>query len=154
MAIIIDANCLLAQVDDGDPFFAPVRRVIRAERESLVTTELVAAEADYMILSRLGVDRELDYLADLAAGTFQTECLSRDELRTARSVVEQYRDLRLGLADASLVVLAARHRTRRILTLDERAFRAVEPLQGGSFTILPADEPAVHRVNDEAAPSR
>ncbi|MGH2355036.1 MAG: hypothetical protein ACRDI2_09890 [Chloroflexota bacterium] len=43
------------------------------------------------------------------------------------------------LADASLVVLARRYRTRRILTFDQRAFRAVEPLHGGAFTILPAD---------------
>jgi hypothetical protein len=27
------------------------------------------------------------------------------------------------------------------LTFDERAFRAVTPLQGGSFTVLPADAP-------------
>lgn len=105
-----------------------------------------------MILARMGVDAELAYLRDLAAGTYQVECLSRDELGIARQVVEQYRDLRLGLADASLVVLAQRHRTRRILTLDERAFRSVTPLQGGRFTILPADEARPHQVNDEAAP--
>jgi uncharacterized protein len=36
-------------------------------------------------------------------------------------------------------VLAARWETRRILTLDQRAFRAVTPLQGGAFIVLPAD---------------
>ena len=36
------------------------------------------------------------------------------------------------------MVLADRHGTTRILTFDERAFRAVPPLQGGTFTILPA----------------
>jgi uncharacterized protein len=29
--------------------------------------------------------------------------------------------------------------TRRILTFDERHFRVVRPLQGGVFTLLPAD---------------
>jgi predicted nucleic acid-binding protein len=53
--------------------------------------------------------------------------------------VRRYRDLELGLADASLAVLAARHRTDRIATFDERAFRAMTPLRGGAFTILPAD---------------
>jgi uncharacterized protein len=57
------------------------------------------------------------------------------DLATAPS----YRDLRLGLADISLVLLARRHRTRRLLTFEERACRAVAPLQGGAFTILPAD---------------
>jgi hypothetical protein len=30
-------------------------------------------------------------------------------------------------------------RTRRLVTFDERAFRTVTPLQGGAFTVLPAD---------------
>lgn len=47
--------------------------------------------------------------------------------------------LRLGLADASLIILAARYGTRRVLSFDERAFGAVAPLQGGAFTLLPAD---------------
>lgn len=151
MALIVDANCLIAQMDKGDVHYAAARRAIRAERGQLVTTELVAAEADHLILKRLGVDAELAFLQDLAEGTYVVECLDREELRTARGVVERYRDLRLGLADASLVVLAQRYRTTRILTFDERAFRAVTPLQGGSFTILPADDPPRHQVNEEPA---
>jgi predicted nucleic acid-binding protein len=113
--------------------------VLNRERETLVTSELVTAEADYLILQRLGIDVELAFMEDLARGTFVVECLTRDELRVARGVMENYRDLRLGLADASLVVLAQRFGTRRVLTFDERAFRTVVPLQGGSFELLPAD---------------
>jgi predicted nucleic acid-binding protein len=67
------------------------------------------------------------------------ECLTADEMVAARGLIERYRDLRLGLSDASLVVLANRYGTNRLLTFDERAFRAVAPLSGGAFTILPAD---------------
>jgi hypothetical protein len=38
-----------------------------------------------------------------------------------------------------LVALADRYRTTRIVSFDERHFRAVTPLSGGAFTILPAD---------------
>ncbi len=51
----------------------------------------------------------------------------------------RYADLDLGLADCALVVLAARHRTTRILSFDERHFRAIAPLHGTAFTLLPAD---------------
>ena len=139
MALIVDAGALYAQADAEEPRHDAVARVLLAEREALVTTELTVTEADYLILTRLGVGVELAFLEDLAMGTYVVECLTRDELRTAREVVERYRDLRLGLADASLVVLAHRYGTRRILTFDERAFRSVAPLQGGSFTILPAN---------------
>src|SRR5438477_777419 len=48
-------------------------------------------------------------------------------------------DLRIGLADASLLVLAAKAGPTRLRTLDERHFRAVRPLRGRAFTLLPAD---------------
>jgi predicted nucleic acid-binding protein len=140
VALVVDAGALYAQADRDDPGHEAVRAILEAERETLVTTELAVAEADYLILDRLGPDVELAFLDDLGEGTFVVECLDRAQLRRARDVVARHRDLRLGLADASLIVLAERYATRRILTFDERAFRAVPPLQGGAFTILPADQ--------------
>lgn len=138
-ALIVDAGALYAQADADEPQHAAVAHALREERDSLVTSQIVVAEADYLILRRLGVEVELKFLDDLAGGTYVVDALTPPELTIARDVVARYRDLELGLADASLVVLASRWRTRRILTLDERAFRAVTPLQGGSFEILPAD---------------
>jgi predicted nucleic acid-binding protein len=55
-------------------------------------------------------------------------------------VAERYADMGLGLADASLVVLAQRLETIDIATLGERHFRAVRPLCGGdAFRVLPRD---------------
>ncbi len=141
MALIVDAGALYAQADADEPRHGAVRAILERERGTLVTTELAVAEADYLILDRLGPDVELAFLEDLAEGTYVVECLDRTQLRAAQDVVARYRDLRLGLADASLIVIAERYATRRLLTFDERAFRAVAPLQGGSFTILPADQP-------------
>jgi len=46
----------------------------------------------------------------------------------------------VGLADLSVVVLAERWSTRRLLTFDDRHFRTLRPLGGGLFTLLPVDE--------------
>ena len=139
IALVVDASALYAQADAAQPGHEAIKAALLAERGELVTTELAIAEADYLILDRLGLDAEAAFLADLADGTYVTECLDRDGLTTARDIVGRYRDLRIGLADASLVVVASRYETRRILSFDERAFRVVAPLQGGSFTLLPAD---------------
>lgn len=139
MALVLDAGALYAQADRADPAHAAVVGVLRDERGPLVTSELAVAEADYLILTRLGVDVELAFLGDLAEGTFLVECLTREDLGVACELANRHRDLRLGLADVSLVILAHRHRTRRIVTFDERAFRTVTPVQGGTFTVLPAD---------------
>jgi predicted nucleic acid-binding protein len=139
LALIIDAGGLYAQADRADPAHAAVVEILKEERGPLLTSEVAVAEADYLILNRLGIDVDLAFLDDLAEGTFLVECLTREELGAARDLARRYQDLELGLADTSLVVLARRYRTRRIITFDERAFRTVAPLQGGSFTVLPAD---------------
>ncbi|HZC18978.1 MAG TPA: PIN domain-containing protein [Rubrobacteraceae bacterium] len=139
MAGILDAGGLYAQADRADPKHAGVVEILIAEKGSLVTSEVAVAEADYLILTRLGIEVELAFLDDLAEGTFLVECLTREELGVARDLACRHRDLELGLADVSLMVLAGRYHTRRIVTFDERAFRTVTPLQGRSFTVLPAD---------------
>jgi predicted nucleic acid-binding protein len=139
VTLLLDAGALYAQADSSDPHHTAVVEVLQAEQGPLVTSAVTVAEADYLILTRLGVDVELAFLDDLAEGTFQVECLTRSELGVARAVAARYRDLEIGLADASLVVLAKRYQTRRLLSFDARAFRAIAPLQGGAFELLPAD---------------
>jgi predicted nucleic acid-binding protein len=148
VTLIVDAGALYAQADRTDPAHDAVAEVLRAERNALVTSQLALAEADYLIMTRLGVGAELALLEDVVGGTFVAEGLSPTDLAVATDVVAKYRDLEVGLADASLVALAARHHTRRICTVDERCFRAMSPLQGGSFQLLPADgarRPGRHR---------
>ena len=56
----------------------------------------------------------------------------------AQAVIERYADLEIGLADASIVVLAERHGVQDVLTLDERHFRVLTA-RGKSLRLLPAD---------------
>ena len=81
-------------------------------------------------------------LKDVAEGVYRLERFTVEDLDEARDILEQYRDLKLGLADASVVVLARRHGVHDLLTLDERHFRAVLGPGGRPFRILPADAPA------------
>lgn len=106
---------------------------------ALIVPAFAAAEADYLILTRLGVDVEIAFIHDLATA-FEVESLDPGGLAAAADLCEQYRDLELGLADASVVVLAARLGTRSLATLDKRDFRAVTPLQGGAFELYPGDK--------------
>jgi len=139
VTLLVDANALFAQADRRSGPHLAIVEVLRAEGGPLVAPAFVAQEADYMIQRRLGVDAELGFLRDLAEGTYLVETLTFGEFGLAMDLIERYRDLRLGLADASLVLLAERFDTTRILTLDYRHFRAVAPLKGGHFTLLPAD---------------
>ncbi|HET9254098.1 MAG TPA: hypothetical protein VFO16_02705 [Pseudonocardiaceae bacterium] len=60
-----------------------------------------------------------------------------DEYAGVTRLERNYLDLGLGLADCAIVLIATWLGTRRVLTFDERHFRAVHPLQGGAFELLP-----------------
>lgn len=139
MTLVVDAGPVVAAADDDDGRSPSVRDVLRKETGPLVLPAPVSAEIDRLIGERLGRAAHRAYLEDLAANRFQVVALDPEEYAIAARVDEQYPDLELGLADLAIIVLARRYRTRRILTFDHRCFRAVRPLQGGSFTVLPAD---------------
>lgn len=111
---------------------------MQADSGPFHVSPFVLAEVDYLLSDRLGTAYALNLLEDIAAGAYQLAAFGEEDLVTAISIARQYADLAVGLTDASVVVIAARHRTDRILTLDDH-FRAVRPLQGGAFTLLPAD---------------
>lgn len=139
MTLVIDAAPLVSLADANDPACERIREILRAESGDLVLPAPVAIEADYMIGARLGSRARSAYLADLAAGRFRVESPDLDELATIKRLQDRYADLDPGLADLSVVALAHRFHTRRVLSFDLRNFRAISPLSGGSFVLLPVD---------------
>jgi uncharacterized protein len=141
VTLIVDAAPLVALADTADRLHERVTSILAAESGPLVIPAPVTAEVDYMLGARHGAIARRRFLADLAAGRFTVGCLEGEDHATVAEIDLQYSDLDLGLADCSLVVLAHRHATDRILSFDERHLRVVAPIGGGSFTVLPADEP-------------
>ena len=135
--MIVDTSALLAFFDTDEPDHDAVSRLIDAATEPLVVSPYVVAELDYLVGSRLGVAAELAVLTELAGGAWDLAAFGTEDLAEATSVIEHHADQSIGVADASNVVLAARHQTRIIVTLDRRHFEVVRPLAGGRFTILP-----------------
>lgn len=140
MTLLIDTAPLVALADASEPRRDAILAAIQDEPGSLVIPAPTTAEIDYLLGERLGDPARRAFLADLSAGRFTVAALERDDHATIADLDARYGDLRLGLADCALVVLAHRYETTRLLTFDERHFRAVTPLGGGSFTLLPTDE--------------
>lgn len=112
---------------------------MREEPGDLIIPAPITAEVDYLIRRRGTADAARQFLRDIARGSYRVESLTADEHKIVAALDEHYADLDAGLADLSVVVLAHRFRTNRILTFDARDFRTLRPLSGGAFTLLPAD---------------
>jgi predicted nucleic acid-binding protein len=137
--IICDTSGLVAAYSAADHRCGQVTAVLRADPGPLVLSPFVLAELDYLVETRAGVRDTLKVLTDVAAGIYSIAEFDRFDVEQAAALVERYKEMRIGLADASIVVLAARYGTTRLLTFDEKHFRAIRPLRGDAFTILPAD---------------
>ncbi|MPZ54813.1 MAG: PIN domain-containing protein [Acidimicrobiia bacterium] len=135
--MIADTSGLLAFFNAEEPAHTPVVTAVEASDEPLVVSPFVIAELDYLVASRYGVDAELAVLEELMGGAWLLAPFDHSDLEKAVRVVARYRDQDIGVADASLVVLADRFGTRRLLTLDRRHFEVVRPRHGGRFTIIP-----------------
>jgi len=137
--IVLDTSGLLAYLDTDQDRHEDVKASVEADPGPFLLSPFVAAEVDYLLLDRVGAAAELLFLGEVARGAYRLEGFGAEDVEQAAKVIGRYRDLRIGLADASLVVLAAKVGTTRLLTLDERHFRAVRSLGGRAFTLLPAD---------------
>lgn len=139
MTLVLDAAPLVALADANEPHLDELLRIRHEEEGLLVLPAPVAAEVDYLLGVRFGEAARRAFLSDLAAQRYDVACLEAGDYRAVAELDARYSDLGLGLADCSIAVLAERYETRRLLSFDERHFRTVAPLQGGSFELLPAD---------------
>jgi uncharacterized protein len=137
--IVLDTSGLLAAIDGSQRRHAEAAAAVRAATGPLLLSPFVLAELDYLLSTRVSQGAALALLDQVAAGAYRLEPMEADDIARASEIVLQYSDLQLGLADASLVVLAERHGTHDILTLDERHFRAIAGPGGRPFRILPSD---------------
>lgn len=136
--MIVDTSALLAFFNSSEPAHQQVVATLSAPgRDPLVVSPYVVAELDYLIATRVGVAAELAVLRELAGGSWELPVLDAEDLASAATVIEKYADQSIGLADASLVVLAQKYATRTIATLDRRHFSVVRPLGGGRFSLVP-----------------
>ena len=135
--IVADTSGLVAFFSESGPTHEAVAAWLESNDAVMVVSPYVVAEVDYLVATRKGVDAELAVLAELSGGAYELPTMDADDLAVARRVVERYRDLGIGVADASLAVLAQRYRTRTVLTLDRKHFSVMRPLDGGVFTIVP-----------------
>lgn len=139
-AVIVDTSAIVAAFDETHPAHTGVARVITDSSRLLVVSAMIVAEADYMLMSRLGTDAALRFAADVASEAYELAEWTAADHAQALDVCTRHpggKDY-LGVADASNAVLADRYRTTDILTLDQRHFRALRPLWGPDhFTLLP-----------------
>jgi uncharacterized protein len=134
---LCDAGPLVALIDRDDAHHARcVAALEELPPDGLVTTWPCFTEAMYLV-GRVGglpvQDKLWEYVAD---GLVVLHVPAPGEWERMRTLMQQYGDAPMDLADASLVAAAENLGVRRVFTLD-RHFRAYRIQSGHAFEILP-----------------
>jgi predicted nucleic acid-binding protein len=142
--ILLDTSGLLAALVGNQRSHEAAKVALERTGGPFVLSPFVLAELDYLLGREAGVEARLALLGEVAAGAYELVSFLEDDVAAATGVIQRYRDLGVGLADASIVVLAGRLGTERVLTLDERHFRAMTTPLGRPFVLLPADAATIN----------
>lgn len=137
--IVLDTGGLYAALDANETLHGRAVAALVASTPPRVVSPFVLAELDYLIGNRVGHQAQMALVDEVTRGAYQLELFSSEDVGHATRIMERYADLRIGLTDASVVVLANRHRTLDLLCTDERHFRALRGPGGRSFRLLPLD---------------
>jgi predicted nucleic acid-binding protein len=139
VALILDTGPLYASLDRNDRDHPACRKLIETADETLVIPAPVLVEVDYWIHQRLHAGVLVALLDDVVAGAYVIEDLNVSDHRRVRELVDQYADSDLGFVDAAVLAIVERLGEPRLVTLDERHFRAVRPRHVDALRLLPAD---------------
>ena len=137
--ILLDTSGLLAALDASEVHHRAAAAALKQAGGPRILSPFVLAELDYLLARHVSARVARSFLAEVADGAYELAPFDADDVSRATGVLDRYADLGLGLADASIVVLAGRHQTVDVLTLDERHFRAITGPRDRPFRLLPAD---------------
>jgi uncharacterized protein len=146
MALIADSGGIYGLYDASEKKHKSIRKAFEQEPGLAIIPMPLLSKIDYLLRTRLGIQAESNFIDDVRAGAFTLEPCSLGDLARCRALIETYRDLGLGLADASVIACAERLSIPRVLTVDERHFRVVRTAAGKPLVLLPADAPLTCRL--------
>ena len=135
--ILADTGAIYALIDSSDAWHQRVIDWWRANTEPVVIPVTVLPQLTYLLHTRIGHAAESAFARAVADGEFTTEPFEDEDATRTADIMDRYADLPLGFVDASIVAIAERLESRRILTTDRRHFGVVRPRHARVFTLMP-----------------
>ncbi|MDP3296205.1 MAG: PIN domain-containing protein [Thermodesulfovibrionia bacterium] len=135
--IAIDTGPIVALFDKEDDKHALCTKIFKEIHEPLVTTWPVLTEAFYLLSFSPTVHDDLWEFIE--RGIVIVYNLNTNLFSTCRTLMKQYRDLPMDLADATLIAMAEAENIRTIFTLDHKDFKVYKTKHKKHFKLLPSE---------------
>jgi len=134
--IITDSGFWVALVNPDDNHHPIAVKTLAKINEPLITTEPVITEVCHLLLKRRGRHSMLAFMDSYQQDAFSVFQINPHNKHRIFSLMQQYADLPMDFADASLVLLAEQLGHGRILSTDKRDFHTYRWKNTQPFTNL------------------
>ena len=121
--LLVDTGFWVALINQPDRHHQQAVEFLTDCTMTLITTWPVLAETCHLLLKRVGVATQLQFIDSLRKAGVELYSLNPSDLSRLHELMNKYADLPMDLADASLVILAESLGHGRILSTDQRDFR-------------------------------
>ncbi len=134
--MLVDTGPLVALIDKSDQNHQRCLEWFKYYHGRLYSTEAVLTEAMYLL--NFSFSAQAACLNFFIAGAIELHPISPQELDTIEELMEQYQNVPMDYADATLVNLAKEMQCYSIFTLDVTDFSIYRPDRNHYFEVLPA----------------
>ena len=136
MTLVLDTGPIVAALNEQDPDHKRCAALL-TDADDLLIPSPILVEVDYWLVKLGGTQVWTDFVADITRGAYRLTHPSDTDLARAAELENTYRDLDLGLVDASIIALCERLNETTVATLDHRHFSVVRPRHCSHLTLLP-----------------
>jgi hypothetical protein len=133
--VLTDTGPIVAILSRRDQYHKICVKALREMPGPLFTCWPVITEASWLLRRDANAIQQL--MNSIEIGLFEMLTLTTADAKPISAIMKKYRDIRIQLADAALVHLAARDGLDTVFTLDRRDFSVYRLPRGKAFRILP-----------------
>ncbi len=134
-SVLVDTGPIVAILSESDEHHDVCVEQLQHITGPLLTCWPVLTEAAWLLQAHPRAVGLL--LSSFNGGPFELASLDKSDLPGIAAILTKYKDLRMQLADASLVHLANREGIETVFTLDRRDFGVLRLLRGRKVRVIP-----------------
>jgi len=136
MQVLLDTSAIISLTDRSHHLNREIESIATDEKNLCIIPSTVVVEVCQLLKLRFGAEYEIKFIKEIQKSSFIMESVEFPDFKRIIEILEKYQDLNAGFVDASIVAIAERLGTNKLVTLDKKHFSALIPSGFQFFDLL------------------
>jgi uncharacterized protein len=136
LQILLDTSAIISLSDRSHNLNETIKNEVLKTENLCIVPSTVVVEVCQILKYRFGHIYELKFLQEIYKSGFMLETIKFEDHSRIIEILKKYADSNVGYVDSSIVAVAERLGTNKIITLDKKHFNTLIPSGFEYFDIL------------------